>query len=78
MRLNLSRRFPRPIGKVRTLKDAARLYEAQPPRIQKRPEWDTMFRQVALAAASPDGLWMELAEIAVRVVVRHQEKEKQP
>lgn len=65
--LNLDREFPVPmkIGRktIRTLKEAAQLYQAQPAKVQKQQAWQTAWELIARAAE--DSGWILFAEMAL-------------
>lgn len=70
--MDLERRFYSPItaGKrtIVTLHDAAQLYQAQPPKVQKEKPWATLFEHIA-RAGHHGGLWVDLCEIALRTAI---------
>jgi hypothetical protein len=49
--------------KIRTLKEAAQLYQAQPAKVQEQQAWQTAWELIARAA--DDAGWMMFAEMAV-------------
>lgn len=68
--MELTRRFSEPIitGKrtIATLHDAAKLYQAQPGKVQKEKPWAVLFQH---RAGHHGGLWIDLCEIALRIAV---------
>lgn len=81
VQLNLNREFPVPIKAnkktLRTRKDAALLYQAQPAKVQNEQAWQTAWELIARAADDPG--WILFAEMAiVRAANPAQEKTFNP
>lgn len=70
--MNLAQRFTEPIQAGRrtivTLHDAAKLYQAQPAKVQKEKPWEVLFEHIA-RAGHHGGLWIDLCEIALRIAI---------
>lgn len=51
-----------------TLHDAAKFYQAQPPKVRKEKPWEVSFEHIARAGYH-GGLWIDLCEIALRIAI---------